>query len=295
MRLTSITRTEAEAAVPRPRVLTEERALPGAPSAIPSTAGTARRLVAAPTRDTGRGAGFGPRSVIGTDERARIHATEEAPWRLICALDITSPWGTFIGTGWFAGPRTIITAGHCVFDPHQMGGWASSITVVPARDGAAQPFGQVRATRFSSTDAWIERQEPDFDIAAIHLPADTGFPADLGWFGVASYPNETLSGLSVNVSGYPGDRGDGTEQWWARNHVRSLTPRRIFYDVDTMGGQSGAPVYIVPDDRSPPVVIGVHAYGVGGSGAMGQALNSGPRFIPEMVECISGWIAADAG
>ncbi|MCP1469030.1 V8-like Glu-specific endopeptidase [Sphingobium sp. OAS761] len=297
MRLTSITKMGGEAATPLPRALTEEIILPGAPAALPSKPGTVRRLatLARSPVSAARGMGFGIRSIIGSDERTRIHATEEAPWRMICALEIASPWGDFIGTGWFAGPRTIITAGHCVFDRAQMGGWASTITVTPGRDGAEKPFGQMRATKFSSTDAWIERQDPDFDVAAIHLPADAAVPADIGWFGVAAYPNDKLTGMSVNVSGYPGDRGDGTEQWWARNRIHRLAPRRIFYDVDTMGGQSGAPVYVLPDARTPPVVIGVHAYGVGGSAAAGQDLNSGPRMIPELTECIAGWIAADAG
>ena len=72
-------------------------------------------------------------SILGdTDRRKQILETELTPWRMICALEIESQSGAaFVGTGWFAGPRTVITAGHCVFDPVELGGWAKKITVVP--------------------------------------------------------------------------------------------------------------------------------------------------------------------
>src|SRR5918912_3129628 len=72
-------------------------------------------------------------SVIGpTDDRVRILDTELAPWRMICALRMRGPTGAgAIGTGWFIGPRTVLTAGHCVFSNHFFGGWASSIEVIP--------------------------------------------------------------------------------------------------------------------------------------------------------------------
>src|SRR4051795_6651195 len=76
----------------------------------------------------------GLETVLFADERTRIVSTDQQPWKLICALEIDAPWGQFVGTGWFAGPRTVITAGHCVFDKKQMGGWADKITLTPGRD-----------------------------------------------------------------------------------------------------------------------------------------------------------------
>src|SRR4051812_15241614 len=55
-------------------------------------------------------------TVIGQDDRTRILETHLPPWRMICALEMETTFGSFIGTGWFAGPKTLITAGHCVFD-----------------------------------------------------------------------------------------------------------------------------------------------------------------------------------
>jgi len=274
-----------------------EVATPTSQDAVSQKTASKRRLVTGYSSTPLLPANTGPfESVIGVDERTQILDTDDAPWRMICALDITAPWGNFIGTGWFVGPRTIITAGHCVFDPNQMGGWASKIVVSPGRVGPDLEHGSFTCTRFSTTDKWRTAQDPDFDMAAIHIEAGDAWPAAKGWFGIASLPDEKLLSAMVNVSGYPGDRGNGTEQWWARNRVRAVTPRRIFYDVDTMGGQSGAPAYIVANPGAPPVVVGIHAYGIGGTPAdIKMELNSAPRIIPEVADLIKGWIAADGG
>jgi glutamyl endopeptidase len=254
------------------------------------SAGSRRRLVVGKVMEGER---LVARSVLGvTDERTRIVSTTTAPWKYICALEIVAPIGRFVGTAWVVAPRTLITAGHCVFDPIQMGGWASEVVVTPGQDRELRPFGSVRVARFSALDAWVERQEQDFDIAALHLDADL-FGIDEG-FQVGALSDDDLRDSLVNVSGYPFKPGGGQEQWWARNRIRAVTERRIFYDVDTSGGQSGGPAYIFPNDDSSPVVVGIHAYGVGGTpDSIPFEVNSAPRIIPEVVEQIQAWIDAD--
>jgi V8-like Glu-specific endopeptidase len=78
--------------------------------------------------------------------------------------------------------------------------------------------------------------------------------------------------------------------------VLQVSDRRIFYDVDTFGGQSGAPVWIQDTTEADPVAVGVHAYGIGGTpGSLGISANSAPRIIPEVFDTISGWIEQDGG
>src|SRR5258708_15868341 len=57
-------------------------------------------------------------AVIGIDDRVKVAQSLLAtnPWRQICALRIKSQTNRmFVGTGWFIGPKTLATAGHCVF------------------------------------------------------------------------------------------------------------------------------------------------------------------------------------
>jgi V8-like Glu-specific endopeptidase len=97
-------------------------------------------------------------TVIGRDERVRILDTDLAPWRMICALRMRGPSGAgAIGTGWFIGPKTVLTAGHCVFSTGFFGGWASIIEMIPGLNGSGdgrgtRPYGSVSSQRFSSID-----------------------------------------------------------------------------------------------------------------------------------------------
>ncbi len=239
-------------------------------------------------------------TVIDADERVRILDTDLTPWRMICALRMRGPSGAgSIGTGWFIGPKTVLTAGHCVFSNLFFGGWASTIEVIPGLNGggdtsATRPYGSITSERFSSVDLWVEKEDADFDIGCIHLDQPIGDV--VGWFSLGALPPERLESALVNVSGYPGDRGAGAEQYHGRNRVLQVTERRIFYEIDTYGGQSGAPVWIHEDDGSPPVAIGIHAYGVGGTPAnVSVRSNSAPRIIPEVFDRLSGWVEQDGG
>ncbi len=239
-------------------------------------------------------------SVMGVDERVRIIDTDLAPWRMICALRMRGPSGAgAIGTGWFVGPRTILTAGHCVFSTQFFAGWASTIEVIPGLTGegdpsVTRPYGSVTSERFSSLDRWVEQEDADFDVGCIHLDEPLGDV--VGWFSVGALSPERLDGFLVNVSGYPADRGMGAEQYHAANRVLRATDRRLFYEVDTYGGQSGAPVWIHEEEGAPPLAVGVHAYGVGGTPAsLGMAANSAPRIIPEVLDRLVEWVELDGG
>jgi glutamyl endopeptidase len=113
---------------------------------------------------------------------------------------------------------------------------------------------------------------------------------------VGALPAEHLESFLVNVSGYPADRGAGAEQYHGRNRILRVSERRIFYEVDTYGGQSGSPAWIYEDDESPPLAVGVHAYGVGGTPAgYGITANSAPRIIPAILDKLTEWVEQDGG
>jgi glutamyl endopeptidase len=119
----------------------------------------------------------GSETVIGVDERVRISDTDKLPWRMIAALSLKpkSPFTSmFVGTGWFVGPKTLLTAGHCVYSDSDFGGWIGSIEVSPGRNDAKFPYGTVTATRFSATKAWQDGSDPDYDIGCIHLDEPLG-------------------------------------------------------------------------------------------------------------------------
>ena len=196
--------------------------------------------------------------VIGTDDRIRVHATNTYPWRAICALKITAANGKkYIGTGWFVSARTLITAGHCVF-MHDEGGWVQSIEVIPGLNDASRPYGSAVATQFRSVTGWTQSKKRENDYGAIILPANARLGDSTGTFGFAIRNDAFLTSAKLNLSGYPGDKG-GNQQWFMAQKAKSVSERVITYDIDSMGGQSGAPVWVLQDDKR--YAVGVHTNG----------------------------------
>lgn len=220
--------------------------------------------------------------VIGTDDRTQIIDTTILPWRMVCSLRITAASGSqFIGTGWLVGARTLITAGHCVF-MHAHGGWVRQIEVIAGRNGASRPFGSCTATSFRSVSAWTTGHDRDFDYGAILLPSACRLGDRVGFFGIAALSDAELLNLTLNLSGYPGDKPSGT-QWFMARRATSVTPRTIVYNIDTAGGQSGAPVWRMVNGQR-------HAVGIHTNGAL--AGNSATRIVPNVAANIAAWKAA---
>jgi V8-like Glu-specific endopeptidase len=199
-----------------------------------------------------------PETVCSTDDRVQITATTSIPWRWICQLVITmANGGQSRCTGWFIGPCTVMTAGHCVFS-HSAGGWARRIEVIPGMNGGSRPYGSQIGTSFRSVQGWTGGSgDPNYDYGAIILPNST-LGNRVGWFGFAALTDSSLQNLLVNNSGYPGDKPFGT-QWFNAGRITNVTSRKIYYMIDTFGGQSGSPVWRLQNGERH--AVGVHAYG----------------------------------
>ena len=242
-------------------------------------------------RDIGE-ASFGPppeppppgvaEAILGPDDRTKILNTTIYPYRAIASLLIVardnSAW---IGTGWFIGPKTLITAGHCVFIKNSgvpgRDGWVKSIKVIPGRNGATMPFGSAVSTNFKSSTAWTVNGNANHDYGAIILTTPLGNA--VGSFGFGVYSDADLLATTANISGYPGDKPSGTH-WFHARKVTSVNPLKVFYDIDTAGGQSGAPVWrVIGNDR---IAIAVHAYG-------GSTANSGTRITAAVHANLVAW------
>jgi V8-like Glu-specific endopeptidase len=217
--------------------------------------------------------------IIGTDDRVRITQTTQVPWRRICALRITFPSGAvYRGTGFLVGPRAVVTAGHCVY-LHNQGGWARTVEVIPACNGTLRPFGQVLATSFRSVGGWVNGKKPESDYGCIVLPPGAFGGKNLGSFGFASFATPVLLAQPAVVAGYPGDK-PFAELWGMARKIKAVTAKTFVYDIDTMGGQSGAPVYIKRNGQR--YVVGIHNYGA-------ISGNSATRVTQEVYQRLLNW------
>jgi len=260
---------------------------PGFPGTLPSAPSETFQR-----RGVRERAEIGIESLIGEDDRETVEDSHTLPWRMVCALAITGQSGGQIpGTGWFAGPRTIITAGHCVFDEATLLGFALRIVATPGLNGGTRPFGEVTATRFRTLQQWKSNADPDFDIGAISL--DTSLGNQVGFFAAASRPASELTLRLANVSGYPESPGNGVRQLHSRNRILGATSRRLVYETDTTRGQSGAPVWIVDVDGGEPFVVGVHTYGTERTPEGFAPANSGTLINAAILQQIRDWVAED--
>ncbi len=195
-----------------------------------------------------------------------------------------------IGTACFISPRVLLTCGHSVFmnpvrsEDETRRGWVHSIRVMPGRNGSDLPFGSAISSRFHTAHGWTRNAIPEYDYAAIVLDSGDDLGSRTGRFGLGSYSDKTLRSARLNLSGYPGDKGNGAEQWYMAGGVAQVSPRQIFYTIDTAGGQSGSAVYRIAGGQRR--IVRVHAYGVGRN----QRANAATRVTKGRFDLVNSWI-----
>lgn len=220
-------------------------------------------------------------NIILSDDRIRVMDTAITPFKRVCHLSIRSADGkSFLGSGFFIGPRTILTAGHCV---HMQGhgGWVKEITVTPGRNGSQRPFDSFKVTKFRSVRGWVDSQDTNYDYGVLIIDKSQAVNQNIGSFGFGYYPDADILNKNLNNAGYPGDKQPGT-MWRNGRRAKAVNPRKIIYDIDTMPGQSGSPVwfYRVSDGRR--IVVAIHTNGA-------NTGNSGTRITKDVYNNLLTW------
>lgn len=220
-----------------------------------------------------------PQFTFGEDNRVAIAETTSLPWRCVCHLVVESNSGRQVfGTGWLAGPSTVLTAGHNLLDAAS-GHEAVRVWVLPGRFGDVAPYGYDSSTVFEVHPKWRAHADREFDLGAVRLVKPMG--TRLGWFGFTALSDGHLRSLLVNNAGYPADKPLGT-QWFNAGRVMQVRPHAISYGLDTELGQSGSPIFYF-DEHARRIVVAVHAYGTSGE-------NIGVRVTPDVYKTFMDWV-----
>ena len=208
-------------------------------------------------------------SVFGTDERVKVEPMSSPPYKWICFLAIETTAGKLsFGSGFKINlpdvDRTaIVTSGHCTYvDGH----FATKITVMfPGQ----KPIKVSNSDLYASPE-YTETGSADHDYGLILLPGPGASDDGFGWSAIVK--DEELDNRLVTNCGFPGDKPRGT-MWITGGSISKYTANMISYYNDTMGGQSGSPVYTWYGGYW--TVLGVHSYG--------GYHNSAPRFTFKMI------------
>ncbi len=213
------------------------------------------------------------RTIIGTDERTKVENPSQWPYSATGYILTTfnnvlnASTGNYvtlnyIGSAFLEGPNLMVTAGHCLFGDVTNDGdfqdnlfnprFPDRIRFYPAKNGSSTPFGYVEVTEIHLEKSYYTNSENDWGCCL--LASNIG--NSTGWYGKIS--NYYVYGKQVSTWGYPGDKNG--EMWKATGTLIGYesNTNNYRYNMDTVSGQSGSPVYVSLDTGD--YVCGIHTY-----------------------------------
>jgi V8-like Glu-specific endopeptidase len=221
------------------------------------------------------------------DDREQIFNTAQVPWRAICHLEIQRSDGSVaVGTGWFASPSMVVTAGHNYLD-HNRDTVATAIFVTAGHDGTTSPpFPPTPAVDVYVPPEWERQADPSYDYALLRV-TDASIGNRTGYFGFSEVHDEVLDqGVLVNLAGYPIDKPFAT-MWYSAGRLFHASSSLAAHRIDTEGGFSGAPLVFKSGEQR--VVVGMHIQGDSSSTSRGHnlAVRIAGTFYDHLVQAIS--------
>jgi putative chitinase len=235
-----------------------------------------------------RSGDFIPYSVIEPDTREVVVNTTEYPSRAIVQISFVnaSNGKRYSCTGGMIGANFVLTAGHCVHDGGPGGGWHRDFVIYPGRNGPLKPFGSCSASQLYSVEGWVNAASADegrlYDIGAIKLDCDIG--RQTGWLRLSTAA-DSIVGTQTMIQGYPCDKTPAGKAWVSRDEVRGVLPQKLFYQNDTYGCMSGAPVFTDGDQG----IVGVHTNGLHGEEPW-NSNNAGTRITETAIQDLRAWM-----
>ncbi len=241
----------------------------------------------APPDDTGA------ESVIGNDDSVIVNDTANAPWRPLVCMRIQAPGEFLIGSGLLIRPDAILTAAHNVYRLNSKA-YATSIIahvgVTPAGKAGAEAVG----ARVQCPPQYVACTGPNdptryaYDFAVIHLSSDA-----LGkWTRLDSIPDilsqppmsePDLRAAHLTLAGYPVYQNQPICLRKCLGRIGSTTGTGLIYDMDSLPGQSGGPVFRVNEPSKSISFAGVHTTGQ-------EVENRARRWDATMQKTVKDWL-----
>ncbi|HHQ7257419.1 TPA: trypsin-like serine protease [Streptococcus pneumoniae] len=226
--------------------------------------------------------------IIGNNDLVKIGNTLQYPYSTSAYVkaEFNSMNASFRGSASFIRDNVLVTAAHVVYDRDSRTE-ADSVYVIPAATPNENPVGKIKVKEvrylkeFQNT---ASNELTTYDLAVLILEEPIG--AQLGTLGL---PNNlgNLSGTGATITGYPAVNS-AKQMYTDSKDIVKDTGDFLMYQIDTLGGASGAGVY-----DSSFRLIGVHVSG-SSAGQMNSAVKINEKalsFIYSVIQghSIDGW------
>lgn len=204
------------------------------------------------------------RAVLGKDERAQVLNTTRYPFSAIGYLEMVDSKGeVYSCSAALVGPRTIVTAAHCIYNHEdKQNPWRDKFTFWAGLAGEnAVPFKGIEYDTAYVAQGFLDNYQGNydsvwaFDLGVVTLLEPIGDTA--GWLGTWSYPE--MGDFTANIVGYPFDKTAFT-QWRATCDVRAedVTDYDISYSCDVTDGMQGAAIYVYDEASKERYLVGIN-------------------------------------
>jgi len=214
--------------------------------------------------------------ILGDDTRYEITSATYHPVNKIGLLTFGS--GSYC-TAALIGPKTILTAGHCVHEGNG-GNWYNNFKFYPGKTSTYTPeyYSWSRAFTFQG---WSINGDYDWDIALIEL---SSYP-NKGWISMG-YDTSINDDWYIYSKGYDGDKTYGS-MWATSDYISDANDNTLETDdSDTYPGHSGAPWYAYPSYLTYSRIFAAHS----GSGWWFGYYNRHTRITSTKFTAFCTWI-----
>jgi V8-like Glu-specific endopeptidase len=176
---------------------------------------------------------------IRRTQGSRVTNTSADPFRMVVNIRLEFADGTTsTGTGFLVRPTVVMTASHVLYCHNR--GLASSVQVIPGRNGHSFPFNSQTVTSANLTvqPGWVDNEIWYRDWGTVQL--NSSFTGINQRFWMAVRTDQQLRGLAVTSTGFPGWTGF---MYTGSGSITSVGAPSIVSSNDIVGGYSGGPLY----------------------------------------------------